>query len=74
MLGLPADDTATDPHRYIWRPVSTKDPPRTPLQVRLLRGVANRHRTRARLDELRARADGRPVLDLSATTALREAA
>ncbi|WP_369011155.1 replication initiator [Streptosporangium carneum] len=73
MLGLP-DDIETDPHRYVWRPVSTKDPTRTPLPVRLLRGVANRHRTRARLDELRARADGRPIPDLSATTALREAA
>ncbi|MEV8635596.1 replication initiator [Streptosporangium sp. NPDC051023] len=74
MLGLPDDDTATDPHRYIWRPVSAKDPTRTPLAVRLLRGVANRHRTRARLDELRARADGRPLTNLSATTALGEAA
>ncbi|MEV7011148.1 replication initiator [Streptosporangium sp. NPDC051022] len=74
MLGLPADDTAIDPHRYVWRPVSTKDPTRTPLPVRLLRGVANRQHTRARLDELRARADGRPIPDLSATTALREAA
>ncbi|MEV7012945.1 replication initiator [Streptosporangium sp. NPDC051022] len=74
MLGLPADATATDPHRYVWRPVSTKDPTRTPLPVRLLRGVANRQQTKARLDELRARADGRPIPDLSATTALREAA
>lgn len=40
-LGLP-DDTVTDPHRYAWRPVSSKDPTRTPLPVRLLRGVANR--------------------------------
>ncbi|GAA3110695.1 hypothetical protein GCM10017600_78140 [Streptosporangium carneum] len=73
MLGLPAD-AETDPHRYVWRPVSTKDPTRTPLPVRLLRGVANRHRTRARLDELRARADGRPTPDLPANTPLREAA
>ncbi|GHH65144.1 hypothetical protein GCM10017673_08680 [Streptosporangium violaceochromogenes] len=74
MLGLPGDDTVTDPHRYIWRPVSTKDPTRTPLPVRLLRGVANRHHTRARLNELRARADGRPTPDLPAATALGEAA
>ncbi|MFF5206625.1 replication initiator [Streptosporangium sp. NPDC000396] len=73
MLGLP-DDTTTDPHRYIWRPVSAKDPTRTPLALRLMRGVANRHRTRARLDELRARAEGRPVPDLLATPALGEAA
>ncbi|SNT58831.1 hypothetical protein SAMN05216276_107111 [Streptosporangium subroseum] len=67
MLGLP-DETATDPHRYLWRPVSTKDPTRTPLAKRLLRGVANRHRTRARLAELQARADGQPVPDPSATS------
>ena len=73
MLGLP-DETATDPHRYIWRPVSTKDPTRTPLAKRLLRGVANRHRTRARLAELQARADGQPIPDLSATPALEVAA
>ncbi|MEV6865567.1 replication initiator [Streptosporangium subroseum] len=73
MLGLP-DETATDPHRYVWRPVSTKDPTRTPLAKRLLRGVANRHRTRARLAELQARADGRPIEDLSETTGLEVAA
>ncbi|WP_370879775.1 hypothetical protein [Streptosporangium brasiliense] len=66
-LGLP-DETPTDPHRYVWRPVSTKDPTRTPLAKRLLRGVANRHRTRRRLLELQARADGRPIEDLSATS------
>lgn len=60
MLGLP-DEAETDPHRYIWRPVSSSDPARTPLAVRLLRGVANRQRTRARLGELRARAEGRPL-------------
>ncbi|MEU4540590.1 replication initiator [Streptosporangium sp. NPDC023825] len=65
MLGLP-DDTVTDPHRYVWRPVSSKDPNRTPLAKRLLREVANRQRTRARLIELQARADGRPIEDLSA--------
>ncbi|MGS2644207.1 replication initiator [Streptosporangium sp. G12] len=65
MLGLP-DDTVTDPHRYLWRPVSSKDPNRTPLAKRLLREVANRQRTRARLIELQARADGRPIEDLSA--------
>ncbi|MFS1304250.1 replication initiator [Streptosporangium longisporum] len=65
MLGLP-DDTVTDPHRYVWRPVSSKDPNRTPLAKRLLREVANRRRTRARLIELQARADGRPIEDLSA--------
>ncbi|MEV4097259.1 replication initiator [Streptosporangium saharense] len=73
MLGLP-DNVETDPHRYIWRPVTAKDPTRTPLPVRLLRGVANRQRTRARLDELRARAEGRPLPDLSATSALGVAA
>ncbi|MEV4249145.1 replication initiator [Streptosporangium canum] len=73
MLGLP-DDTTTDPHRYLWRPVSTKDPTRTPLAKRLLRGVANRHRTRARLLELQARADGKPIADLSATSGLEVAA
>ncbi|MFI6886542.1 replication initiator [Streptosporangium canum] len=73
MLGLP-DDTTTDPHRYIWRPVSTKDPNRTPLPLRLMRGVANRHRTRARLLELQARAEGRPIEELSATPALEVAA
>ncbi|MET8049750.1 replication initiator [Streptosporangium sp. NPDC005286] len=65
MLGLP-DDTVTDSHRYVWRPVSTSDPNRTPLAKRLLRGVADRHRTKARLAELQARADGIPVPDLSA--------
>lgn len=65
-LGLP-DEVETDPHRYVWRPVSSSDPARTPMAVRLLRGVANRHRTRARLDELRARAEGNPLSDLSAT-------
>jgi len=64
MLGLP-DDTVTDPHRYVWRPVSSKDPNRTPLAKRLLREVANRQRTRARLIELQARADGRPIEDFS---------
>ncbi|WP_433248623.1 replication initiator [Streptosporangium sp. CA-135522] len=64
MLGLP--DETTDPHRYVWRPVSTSDPTRTPLAKRLLRGVANRHRTRIRLLEFEAIADGRPVPDLSA--------
>ncbi|MEV4247271.1 replication initiator, partial [Streptosporangium canum] len=73
MLGLP-DDVTTDRHRYLWRPVSTKDPNRTPLAKRLLRGVANRHRTKARLLELQARADGRPVPDLSATPVLGVAA
>ncbi|PRX46339.1 hypothetical protein B0I32_14528 [Nonomuraea fuscirosea] len=60
MLGL-SDETVTDPHRYVWRPVSSKDPNRTPLAKRLLREVANRRRTRARLIELQARADGHPV-------------
>jgi hypothetical protein len=73
MLGLP-DEAATDPHRYLWRPVSTSDPTRTPLAKRLLRGVANRHRTRARLAELQARADGRPITDLSVTAGLEVAA
>ncbi|WP_434096205.1 replication initiator [Streptosporangium roseum] len=73
MLGLP-DDTTTDRHRYLWRPVSTKDPNRTPLPLRLMRGVANRHRTRARLLELQARAEGRPIEELSATPALEVAA
>ncbi|MFF5109078.1 replication initiator [Streptosporangium sp. NPDC000509] len=73
MLGLP-DDTPTDPHRYVWRPVSTNDPNRTPLAKRLLRGVSDRHRTKARLAELQARADGLPVPDLSATPALEVAA
>ncbi|MEV7013639.1 replication initiator [Streptosporangium sp. NPDC051022] len=73
MLGLP-DEIETDPHRYVWRPVSTKDPTRTPLPLRLLRGVANRQRTKVRLDELRARADGRPVPDFSATPVLEVAA
>nr|WP_309298420.1 replication initiator [Streptosporangium carneum] len=73
MLGLP-DETETDPNRYIWRPVSSSDPARTPLAVRLLRGVANRQRTRARLDELRARAEGRPLPDLSATSEMGVAA
>ncbi|MFI6888063.1 replication initiator [Streptosporangium canum] len=72
MLGLP-DDTTTDPHRYVWRPISSKDPNRTPLAKRLLRGVANRHRTRARLRELEARTEGLPVTDLSAVE-MREAA
>ncbi|WP_440082710.1 replication initiator [Streptosporangium sp. LJ11] len=67
MLGLP-DETVTDPHRYVWRPVSSKDPSRTPLAKRLLREVANRQRTRARLIELQARADGQPVSDLSVTS------
>ncbi|MFI6800139.1 replication initiator [Streptosporangium canum] len=67
MLGLP--DKATDPHRYLWRPISTKDPTRTPLPLRLMRGVAKRHRTRARLLELQARAEGRPIEELSATPA-----
>ncbi|WP_440070395.1 replication initiator [Streptosporangium sp. OZ121] len=73
MLGLP-DETVTDSHRYVWRPVSSKDPNRTPLAKRLLRGVADRHRTKARLTELQARADGLPVPDLSATPALGVAA
>ncbi len=67
MLGLP-DETVTDPHRYVWRPVSSKDPNRTPLAKRLLREVANRQRTRARLIELQARADGQPLPDLSVTS------
>ncbi|MFF3440812.1 hypothetical protein [Streptosporangium sp. NPDC002721] len=49
-------------------------PNRTPLAKRLLREVANRQRTRARLIELQARADGLPVPDLSATTGLEVAA
>ena len=67
MLGLP-DETVTDPHRYVWRPVSASDPNRTPLAKRLLRGVAERQRWRATLMTLQAEATGR---DLSAT---REAA
>ncbi|MBG0814658.1 replication initiator [Planomonospora sp. ID82291] len=66
MLGLADDSAENDPHRYIWRPVSTKDPTRTPLALRLLRGVADRQRTRARLLELQARAEGKPIGDLSA--------
>ncbi|WP_197048945.1 hypothetical protein [Streptosporangium roseum] len=73
MLGLP-DETTTDPHRYVWRPVSTKDPNRTPLAKCLLRGVADHHRTRKRLLELQARAEGRPIEELSATPALGVAA
>ncbi|MGW0061845.1 replication initiator [Streptosporangium sandarakinum] len=63
-LGLAGDPAETDPHRYVWKPVSTKDPTRTPLAKRLLRGVANRRRTRLRLLELEARAEGRPIGEL----------
>ncbi|GGL57870.1 replication initiator [Planomonospora parontospora] len=73
-LGLADDPTQNDPHRYLWKPVSTNDPTRTPLAKRLLRGVANRQRTRARLLELQARAEGRPEPDLSATPGLEVAA
>ncbi|GAT69017.1 replication initiation protein [Planomonospora sphaerica] len=72
-LGLADDPAETDPHRYVWHPVSTNDPARTPLAKRLLRSIADRQRTRARLLELQARADGRPVDGLSAI-GIREAA
>jgi hypothetical protein len=74
MLGLADDPAESDPHRYVWRPVSTKDPTRTPLALRLLRGIANRQRTRASLLLLQARAAGQPVPDLSATTGMEAAA
>ncbi|MBG0826984.1 replication initiation protein [Planomonospora sp. ID67723] len=73
-LGLADDPAENDPHRYIWNPVSSKDPTRTPLAKRLLRSIADRQRTRARLLELQARAEGRPISDLSATPPLVEAA
>ncbi|GIH91179.1 helitron helicase-like domain-containing protein [Planobispora siamensis] len=66
-LGLADDPAENDPHRYLWHPVSGKDPTRTPLAKRLLRSIADRQRTRARLAELQARADGRPLDELSAT-------
>ncbi|WP_068897860.1 hypothetical protein [Planomonospora sphaerica] len=65
-LGLAGDPAETDPHRYVWHPVSTNDPARTPLAKRLLRSIADRQRTRARLLELQVRADGRPVDELPA--------
>ncbi|MFB9718270.1 replication initiator [Planobispora longispora] len=73
-LGLAEDPAQTDPHRYVWKPVSTKDPTRTPLAKRLLRAVADRQRTRARLLELQARAEGQPVEEFSATPRLEVAA
>ncbi|MFI6882831.1 replication initiator [Streptosporangium canum] len=73
-LGLAGDPAENDPHRYVWKPVSTKDPTRTPLAKRLLRGVANRQRTRLRLLELEARAEGAPEPDLSAVPVLEGAA
>ncbi|GII04238.1 helitron helicase-like domain-containing protein [Planobispora takensis] len=73
-LGLADDPAESDPHRYVWHPVSSKDPTRSPLAKRLLRSIADRQRTRARLAELQARADGRPLDELSATPGMEVAA
>ncbi|GAA3443331.1 replication initiator [Planomonospora venezuelensis] len=71
-LGLA--DEPTDPHRYLWKPVPAGDGDVPSLTLRLLRMVAERQRWRAAMDELKARADGRPTQDLSATSAIGKAA
>ncbi|MEU4550373.1 replication initiator [Nonomuraea dietziae] len=60
-------DEATDPHRYIWRPVSAGDANLEPLTIRLLRSIHERQRWRAHLRELEAQATGQ---DPSATEAV----
>ncbi|MET9069415.1 replication initiator [Streptosporangium sandarakinum] len=70
-LGLADDPTATDPHRYVWKPVPAGDADTPSLALRLLRMVAERQRWRATLLALEARANGEPIPDLSA---MREAA
>ncbi|MFI6818717.1 replication initiator [Nonomuraea sp. NPDC050328] len=57
LLGLD-DPTTNDPHRYIWHPVSTNDPTRTPRATQLMRGIARRQQFRASLLALEARAAG----------------
>ncbi|WP_431897221.1 replication initiator [Nonomuraea sp. bgisy101] len=66
LLGLD-DPAANDRHRYIWHPVSSSDPTRTPRAAQLLRGIARRQQFRASLLALEARATGEPPPDLSAT-------
>ncbi|WP_084964588.1 replication initiator [Thermoactinospora rubra] len=61
-LGLPAE--ATNPHRYVWKPVPAGDANLPPLAVRLLRSIHQRQRWRAHLRQLEAQATGQ---DLSAT-------
>jgi len=67
-LGL-SEEEAADPHRYTWRPVSRNERDVPPLAVRLLRAVAERQRWRAAMQRLQARAEGRTLQDLSATSA-----
>nr|WP_221482829.1 helitron helicase-like domain-containing protein [Sphaerisporangium siamense] len=69
-LGLSAtDDQArpVEPHRYLWRVVTPADHDVPPLAERLLKEIANRQRWRTALQQAQARADGRPIEDLSAT-------
>jgi hypothetical protein len=62
-LGL----SATDPSRYTWAPVTPGDPDHMPPAQRLLHVVADRQKWQAALTLARARADGQPPADLSAT-------
>ncbi|WP_433540705.1 replication initiator [Streptosporangium sandarakinum] len=64
-LGL--TEEATDPHRYVWKPVPAGDTDTPSLALRLLRMVAERQRWRATLLARQAEAAGRPVPDFSAT-------
>jgi hypothetical protein len=47
---------ATDPNRYAWEPVRSKDPDVRPLPRRLLLAIAERQRWRQALDEAKRRA------------------
>ncbi|GII79821.1 hypothetical protein Sru01_48030 [Sphaerisporangium rufum] len=69
-LGLSATDdepAPADPHRYLWRVVTPVDDDVPSLAERLLTEIANRQRWRIALQQAQARADGRPIHDLSAT-------
>ncbi|RCG29091.1 replication initiation protein [Sphaerisporangium album] len=76
-LGLSTTDDQTapiDPHRYIWRPVTSTDRGVPPRAKRLLDELAKRHQWRAALKQAQARADGHPIGELSATQTARRAA
>lgn len=53
-LGIP--DEPTDPHRYVWKPVSAGDANIPSLALRLLRMIAERQRWKATLAQLQAAA------------------
>ncbi|MGH3502636.1 MAG: replication initiator [Nocardioidaceae bacterium] len=66
-LGLAPDDP--DAHRYTWLPVPNGDPRVPPLEHRLPRAIADRHRWRRLRHEAEAKAAGVDPGHLSATAA-----